>query len=116
VFTEYLPISQILIHEARKKLLRTSTDSLIIGKLGVPVTVGEVGYLIERFKPLFPDRNLNPGTVRQSVIANWLNEKKLPMETVQLMVGHRWISTTLRYRQSNNEEKRLLINKLHPLR
>lgn len=103
------------IHESRKKLLRTSTDALIIGKLGVPVTIGEVGYLVEQFKPLFPGRNLNPGTIRQSVIANWLNEKKLPLETVQLMAGHRWISSTLRYRQNSNEEKRLLINRLHPL-
>lgn len=103
------------INESRKELIRTDSDKLVIGKLGTPTSISEVGYLVEQFKPLFPGRNLNPSTIRQSVIANWLNEKKYPLETVQLMAGHRWMSTTVRYRQTVNDEKRILINKFHPL-
>ncbi|HRJ39351.1 MAG TPA: tyrosine-type recombinase/integrase [Flavobacteriales bacterium] len=103
------------INESRKSLLKAETDKLIIGVRGNPITTGEVGYLVEQFKILFPGRNLNPSTIRQSVISNWLNEKKYPLEMVQLMAGHRWISTTQKYRHTSNDEKRILINRFHPL-
>jgi integrase/recombinase XerD len=64
---------------------------------------------------LFTDRNLNSKTIRQSVIANWLNEKKVPLEQVQLMAGQKWISTTAKYRQTSVEEQRTMINKFHPM-
>ena len=103
------------IHEARKELIKEPTDALILGKLGTPTTVDDINYLVSTFKPLFPDRNLNAKTIRQSVIANWLNEKKLPVEQVQLMAGHKWISSTARYRRDSIEEQRELMNKFHPL-
>jgi site-specific recombinase XerD len=103
------------ITEARKALLRTETNALLLGKLGKPLTTDEVNYLIETFKSLFPDRNLNPSTIRQSVIANWLNEKKLPLEHVQLIAGHKWISTTAKYRQTSIGEQRELVNKWFPV-
>ncbi|HET6228028.1 MAG TPA: site-specific integrase, partial [Bacteroidia bacterium] len=103
------------IQESRKELLSTQTDQLLVGKLGTPITTEDVHYIVSTFKPLFPDRNLTPSIIRQSVIANWLNEKKLPLEQVQLMAGHKWISTTAKYRQSSMEEQRTLINKFHPM-
>lgn len=103
------------INKSRVELLRGETDKLLVGKLGVPITTGEIGYLLEQFWSLYPDRKLNPSTVRQSVISNWLNEKKLLLENVQLMAGHRWISTTARYRQKPADERRVLINRFHPL-
>jgi integrase/recombinase XerD len=77
--------------------------------------VDDINYLIETFKPLFPDRNLNPLNIRNSVIYNLLNVKRIPLEQVQLFVGHKWISTTARFLQAPMDEQRLLINKLHPL-
>jgi site-specific recombinase XerD len=103
------------LHESRKKLLRAETDVFAIGKLGTPLTADDINYLVSTYKPLFPDRNLNPQTIRQSVISNWMNEKKMPLEQVQLMAGHRWISSTVKYRQNNIEEQRELMNKWFPL-
>ena len=103
------------ISEGRKKLQSVETDILLLGKLGRPLTSDDVHYIVSTFKPLFPDRNLNPNTIRQSVIANWLNEKKLPLEQVQLMSGQKWISTTAKYRQTSIEEQRELMNKWFPL-
>lgn len=77
--------------------MRQETNAFILGKLGNRITVDDINYLVSTYKELFPDRNLNPGTIRQSVISNWLNEKKLPLEQVQLMSGQRWISTTVKY-------------------
>jgi integrase/recombinase XerD len=103
------------INESRNELLQTDTDLLIIGVRGLPITTGEVGYLTEQFKPLFPDRNLNPSSIRQSVISNWINERKHPIELVQLMAGHKTLSTTMLYRITATDEKRVLINRFHPL-
>ena len=75
----------------------------------------DIHYLVSTFKGLFPDRNLTPSSIRQSVIANWLNEKKIPLEQVQLMSGQKWISTTVKYRQNNLEEQRELMNKWFPI-
>lgn len=104
------------IHEIRPKLLNQPSDILCISQRGVPITTEFVKYIVETFKPLFPDRNLTAKTIRQSVIANWLNEKRIPLEQVQLMAGQKWISTTAKYRFTPVQERRDLINKFHPLR
>ncbi|MCD6068882.1 MAG: phage integrase family protein [Bacteroidetes bacterium] len=103
------------INESRRALLKVETDQLVVGMRGTGVEKGEVQYLVKTFKPLFPDRNLSPETIRQSVISNWLNERKFPLDQVQLMAGHRFISSTAKYRQTPADEKRLIINRLHPL-
>jgi hypothetical protein len=52
-------------------------------------------------KSLFPHKNLNPQTIRKSVITNWLNEQKIPLEDVQLLSGQKWMSSTERYVKGN---------------
>ncbi len=103
------------INDGRKKLVREDTDVLLLGKLGTPTTSDDVHYLVSTFKGLYPERNLNPTTIRKSVIANWLNEKKLPLEQIQIMSGQKWISTTANYRQNSTEEQRELMNKWFPI-
>ncbi|MFL5763590.1 MAG: tyrosine-type recombinase/integrase [Bacteroidia bacterium] len=103
------------ISKSRRELLKVESDALFIALKGVPIGKDDVQYLVGTFAPLFPDRRLNCEAIRQSVISYWLNERKFPLEQVQLMAGHRWISTTVRYRQSPLDEKRLIINRLHPL-
>ena len=56
--------------------------------------------------PMYNTVFLTSQTIWQSEIVNWLNEKKLPLERVQLMAGLRWISSTLRYSQNPMEERR----------
>ena len=104
------------INEIRKKLVISDTDKLLVGKLGTPITVDDVNYIVSTFKYLFPDRNLNAKTIRLSVISNWLNEKHIPMEQVQLMAGHKWISTTEKYKLVPIQEQRELINRFHPIK
>lgn len=103
------------INKSRSDLIKVVSDDLLIGKQGTPITREDISYLIETSKGLFPDRQLSPDTIRQSVISNWLNERRFPLEQVQLMAGHRNISTTAKYRQSPMDDKRAIINKFHPL-
>lgn len=105
------------INEGRKNLLRDSnpTYAFVLGKLGTRISADDIHYLVSTSKGLFPDRNLTPSSIRQSVIANWLNEKKIPLEQVQIMSGQKWMSTTVKYRQNNLEEQRELMNKWFPI-
>ena len=102
------------IHELRPKLLRTGTDRLVLTLRGSAENGEGINYLIETFKPMFPERNLNARTIRQSVITNMLKEVK-DLRVVQVFAGHKKISTTEKYRQSGIEELQAAIEKYHPL-
>lgn len=108
VFSKY-------IHEIRPKLLRSDTDKLIITKLGKAMSVDSVQAMIEPLKGLFPDKKLCPQTIRMSVICNWLNDKKLPLEKVQELAGHKWPGTTEKYFKADSEQQRELINRFFPV-
>lgn len=104
------------IHQARPRLLKSKEDTqrLILTLRGSPEEGEGINYLVETFKPLFPEKNLNPTILRQSVIANLLNEGK-DLRVVQAFAGHMNISTTEKYRQSGLKELREAIDKYHPL-
>jgi integrase/recombinase XerD len=64
-------------------------------------------------------RRINPKVkhavqIRQSVITEWLKEKDL--RTVQYMAGHRYVSSTERYKTNNLEDLKEALSKHHPLR
>jgi integrase/recombinase XerD len=102
--------------ESRTQILKEhQTDGLVVTSRGKQAGKDDIFYIIETFKYLFPDRNLTPETIRQSVISNWLNEKRYPLEQVQLMAGHKWISSTVKYRQTNIDDRRAQMNRFHPL-
>lgn len=66
----------------------------------------------------FALRKINPKylhgkQIRQSVITEWLKEKNL--RTVQYMAGHRYVSSTERYKTTNLEDLKEALNKHHPL-
>ena len=102
-------------NQARKNLLRDDSKAFLLNKLGQRVTSDGIHYLISTYKLLFPGRALTPSSIRQSVIANWLNEKKLPLLQAQHLAGHKWVSTTLKYRQENMEGQRELMNRWFPI-
>ncbi|MBC7410117.1 MAG: tyrosine-type recombinase/integrase [Arcicella sp.] len=104
------------INETRPQMLRGfRTRKLIITKLGKPITVDSINAMVEPLDSLFPDKKLNPRTIRMSVIANWLNERKMPLEDVQRLAGHKWPSTTEKYYRVDSNQQRELINKFFPL-
>lgn len=52
--------------------------------------------------------------IRNSVIVNWLKTNNL--RKVQYMAGHRYISSTERYKQDNLEELHEMVNTFHPIK
>lgn len=98
----------------RPKLLKTESDKLLISNRGTAETGEGICYILERLRHLFPERKLNAKTVRQSVIANLLNQGK-DLRIVQAFAGHKYPSTTERYKQTQVEELKDQILKYHPL-
>jgi Site-specific recombinase XerD len=56
----------------------------------------------------------NAKQFRQSVITEWLKEKDL--RTVQYMAGHRYVSSTERYRSYNLQDLEAALTEHHPLK
>lgn len=103
------------INKGTKQLMREPKDALLLNKLGNAITVDNIHYLIETYKYLYPDRKLTPQTIRQSVIANWINQYQIPIEDAQLLAGHKRPSATLKYKQANMPQAVETLNRFHPL-
>jgi integrase/recombinase XerD len=103
------------IHKVRSVLLKLDTDRLVVTLRGTPESGAGINCLVETFKPMFPDRNLNPRTIRQSVIANMLKTGK-DLRVAQVFAGHMKIGTTEKYRQSGLKELQEAIEQYHPLK
>lgn len=103
------------IKNHRKRLLKSVTNRLLISIRGIPETVESIGGMLKPLKSLYPERALNAKTIRLSVIANWLNINKLPIEKVQYMAGHKWPSSTLRYKRIDLHDQREKLRKWHPI-
>ena len=107
------------IHEIRPMLLklndRDTAERLFIGRKGKDEAGDSIKHLLQGMQSKFPGRKLNPITIRQSVIANLLKQKK-DIRIVQSFAGHKNPSATERYKQGDTEELQHLINKYHPIK
>jgi integrase/recombinase XerD len=110
------------INEVRPKLHAVSgeishavRDEFILTKLGTPERGEGISYLLETAQYLFPERNLNTKTIRQSVIANLLKSGH-DLRLVQVFSGHKYLGSTEKYRQTGVEELKVAVNKYHPLK
>jgi len=81
-----------------------------------PVSNGKltdtVAYIIKKLKGV-NQKLKNIHQIRASVIVYWLSQYNL--RKVQIMAGHRRISTTEKYLQDDLKELQLIIGKYHPL-
>ncbi len=69
-------------------------------------------HLFKQIKKINPEIE-SAKQIRTSVIVNWLKHHNL--RQVQHMAGHRYVSSTERYRMNNLENLKEKINQLHPL-
>lgn len=102
------------INEDRAKF-NPKTAQLFIGKLGTEITVDTLNRMLRPLKNYYKNRNLNAQTIRQSVIANWINSQNISIEDVQLLAGHKWLSTTEKYKRQDNKKSVEMINKFFPI-
>jgi integrase/recombinase XerD len=114
--------SQILlfytyIREVRPHLLKENTgELLLIGQRGEPMTAEDITRHVKRsFTGLYPGRTVNAQTIRQSVIAELLKQGH-DLSVVQAFAGHKYPSTTGRYRQNEVETLKAAVERYHPIR
>jgi len=108
----YLMMSYL--NHDRGILLKVDSTKLIISKTGKPETGEGIHYIIETSKHHFPNKKLNPITIRQSVIYNLLKSGN-DLRIVQAFAGHKYPSATENYKQSHLEELKVQVLKFHPL-
>jgi integrase/recombinase XerD len=108
-------IQYIKRDRAHLSVSKSPTDLLLLNKLGQPISSDVIQYLIETFRMIFPGRKLSAATIRQSVIANWLNVCQIPLDQVQFLAGHKCMSSTLKYRKKDMKKQVELMNKYFPI-
>lgn len=108
-------ISDFISNHRPRCMIKGEIDFLIPNFQGTPYAVDGINSFIETMKPRFPEKNLNSKLIRDSVISYWLNVKKMPAEQVQLLAGHRWISSTLRYKRASISKEREIMNRFFPV-
>ena len=104
-------------NEIRPKLLKQNrSDYFIIGQRCNPMTGEDITKHVRRsFKGLYAPRKVNCQTIRQSVITNLLKAGN-DLRIVQVFAGHKYTSSTERYKQTSVEELKTAIQNYHPMR
>ena len=113
---DYLTDGRPRLHEkwVRGPTSKSATDHLILTGRGTPERGGGVRYLVKTLRDLVPDKRVNPLTIRQSVLTLKLREGT-DLRKVQVFAGHRTISSTERYRETDLEELQRAVERFHPL-
>jgi integrase/recombinase XerD len=104
------------LSDIRPKLLNgNASNALLIGIRGEPMSAEDITKHVKRsFKNLYPPRKVNAQTIRQSVITNLLKQGN-DISVVQVFAGHKYPSSTERYRQSEVATLKAAVNKYHPI-
>ncbi len=102
------------LNEDRVKLVKNDSQKLFITILGNEENGEGIHYIIESSKYIFPNKKLNPVTIRQSVICNLLKSGN-DLRIVQAFAGHKHPTATENYKQTHLEELKNQILKFHPL-
>jgi integrase/recombinase XerD len=104
-------------NEIRNKLLKENqTEIFIVGIRGNNFTEHDItSHLKHNYKDIFSNKKVNAKTIRQSVIANLLKQHN-DLRIVQTFAGHKYPSTTERYKQNDMEALQQQINLYHPIK
>ena len=113
---QILPLYQY-INQDRIELLKGESKgkALFISKLGRADNGETLHYLIESNRHIIKGKTINPKTIRMSVIAEQFKKGK-SLQEVQYFAGHRYPSSTERYKSNHLQALQQGILKHHPLK
>jgi len=75
--------------------------------------VNQVGGMMRQLRQLNA-KVIDAKQIRSSVITNWL--KQYNLRQVQYMAGHRYVSSTQRYKLTNMDDLQNALQQYHPLK
>lgn len=105
------------LEQVRVQLLKGGISSaLLIGHRGTPMSADDiVKHVIRCYKNVYAERPVTAGSIRSSVIANLLAQGH-DISVVQQFAGHKYPSSTERYKQSGVEVLKAAIEEYHPMK
>jgi integrase/recombinase XerD len=107
------------VEEVRPLLLQNNTlalEALVIGHRSNPMSGEDITKHVNRsYSKLYSPRIVNCQTIRQSVITNLLKETN-DLRRTQAFAGHKYSSTTEKYKQSDVMQLQLALELHHPMR
>jgi len=106
---QVLPLHDYLLTE-RKSLNEEIEGNYLFHKKRLIRGMSRIKKMINRYEP----RLKSMAQIRASVITNWLKHHNL--REVQYMAGHKYVSSTERYRTDNLEDLQKELEKYHPLK
>jgi integrase/recombinase XerD len=106
---QILPLHDYLLTE-RKLLDEYIKGNYLFHKKRLIRGMSRIKKMINRYEPKLKSM----AQVRASVITNWL--KHYNLREVQYMAGHKYVSSTERYRTDNLEDLQKELEKYHPLK
>jgi integrase/recombinase XerD len=92
-----------------------NNHSLLFNKLGNVLTADDVQHLLSNYRLTFGGKRITTNLIRQSVISNWINVHNLPVEQVQLLAGHKHISSTIVYQRANIQALLSQVDSYHAI-
>lgn len=105
---QILPLHEYILSD-RKELLEDIEGNRLFPAARLKRGMSRIKNMINRYEP----RLKSLRQIRASVITNWLNHYNL--RKVQYMAGHKYVSSTERYRTDNLEDLQKELEKYHPL-
>jgi integrase/recombinase XerD len=106
---QILPLHEYLLTE-RKSLNEDIEGEKLFHAARLRGGMNRIKKMINRYEPKLN----NMAQIRASVITNWL--KHYNLREVQYMAGHKYVSSTERYRTDNLEDLQKELEKYHPLK
>ena len=107
------------VEEVRPLLLQNNTlalEALVIGHRSNPMSGEDITKHVNRsYSKLYSPQIVNCQTIRQSVITNLLKETN-DLRRTQAFAGHKYSSTTEKYKQSDVMQLQLALELHHPFK
>jgi integrase/recombinase XerD len=116
LFKKYVEeIRPKLLVKSKTELTHNQINAFVIGQRSEPMTAEDITKHIKRNYDIYKPRRINALTIRQSVITNLLKQNN-DLRIVQTFAGHKYPSTTERYKQSNVEALQTALQIYHPFK
>ncbi len=109
LFKNYLEVDRVVLLQGKQ------TNTVVIGIRGEPMTAEDITKHVKRNYKLFAPRVVNCQTIRQSVIRNLLAQNN-DLRVVQAFAGHKYPSTTEKYKQTHLTALQTALELFHPMR
>lgn len=105
------------LHSVRLQLLKgQKSHALLIGHRGGAMSADDITkHVLRSYRGVYPGREVTAQTIRGSVIANLLAQGR-DIGVVQRFAGHKYPSSTERYKQSQVEVLKAAIEQYHPMK